>query len=81
MASGIPVIAAQVTSLPEVTGKAGILVSPDDPLQAAMAIKSVLNGGDRRAVYIERGLQRARQFTWKACAEKTLAVYQEAVHQ
>ena len=79
MASGTPVVAASLTSLPEVVGEAGLLVPPDQPEQAALALTQLVPGGQLRQQCIERGLERARQFTWLSCARQTLDVYLEAI--
>lgn len=81
MASGTPTVISNMTSLPEVTGDAGLLVAPNNPEQAALSIKKVVPGGEMRELCIHRGLERARQFTWEQCAHKTLDVYHKAVSQ
>jgi glycosyltransferase involved in cell wall biosynthesis len=75
MAGGAPVVAANVTSLPEVVDAAGLLVPPTDPEQAAAALHRLLQPGSERDKMIALARQRAAQFTWKAAAEKTLSVY------
>jgi len=77
MACCTPVIAANTSSLPEVVDDAGLLVSPDDPQELAAAIRRVLAEPDLAATLRERGLARARQFTWERTARQTLAVYRE----
>ncbi|OGO37437.1 MAG: hypothetical protein A2W35_16260 [Chloroflexi bacterium RBG_16_57_11] len=79
MACGTPVVASNVTSLPEVTGEAGLNVPPDDPEQAATALLQIIPGGEMREANIALGLERARRFTWKRCAQETLQVYREAL--
>ena len=78
MASGVPVIAANRTSLPEVVRDAGILVEPSvEPL--AGAIVRLMRDGTLRAELRRRGLARARSFTWERTAALTLAAYRDAV--
>ncbi len=79
MASGTPVVASDATSLPEVVGDAGLLVPPGDPQAIAEAVGRLLTEGDLREAVRERGLARARQFTWRQAAEKTLALWEEIV--
>jgi glycosyltransferase involved in cell wall biosynthesis len=79
MASGTPVVASNSSSLPEVIGEAGILVPPDDPDQTAEALMMVVIAGELRERCIARGLDQARQFTWERCADKTRAIYREAL--
>lgn len=77
MASGTPVIASDVTSLPEVVENAGVIVPVDDPITTAEALRQIVKGGEKRDMLITRGYQRARQFTWERCAQQTLNLYQE----
>ena len=75
MASGTPVIAADATSLPEVIGDAGLLVSAGDVNAWSAALERlVLDGGLRRSL-AGKGLSRARAFTWKRTAELTREAY------
>jgi len=78
MASGTPVVAANCTALPEVVGEAGMLVDPDNPDQAADALRQIVRGGAQREQMIALGSERARQYTWERTAQKTLEIYREA---
>ena len=79
MASQTPVVVSNNTSFPEVVGTAGITIAPNDVEQAALALQKVIPGGEKREECILRGVQRAQNFTWQQCAEKTLSVYHQAV--
>ncbi|OAN37084.1 glycosyl transferase family 1 [Chloroflexus islandicus] len=79
MACGTPVITSNTSSLPEVVGDAGLMVAPTDPIALAEAIRRVLVDADLRAELRQRGLARARRFSWADTAAKTLAAYREAV--
>lgn len=73
---GCPVVAANTSSIPEVTGDAASLV--DDPLDQdglAAAIVRVLEDADWRAELARRGPPRAAGFSWRLAAERTAAVY------
>jgi glycosyltransferase involved in cell wall biosynthesis len=78
MASGTPVLSADRTALPEVVGEAGLLVDPDNPDQAAEALCQIVCGGAQREQMIALGSERARQYTWERCAQKTMEIYREA---
>ncbi len=80
LACGVPVVASDVTSLPEVVGDAGLLVSPTDTRQIAQALCRVLTDGGLRADLRERGQKRAALFTWRRTAERTVESYLRAVH-
>ncbi len=77
MALGCPVIASNTTSLPEITGGAAELVDPTDVPAIASAIERVVAQPRRRAELVDRGRQRARDFTWSRAAERLLNVLQE----
>lgn len=78
MASGVPVIAARRTSLPEVVGDAGLLVEPTID-GVAGALVALVQDDVRRRDLIERGLRRAAQFTWDRTARLTLDAYREVI--
>jgi len=77
MACGCPVITSNVSSLPEVVGKAGILVDPYSVEEIAKAIYNVIKNKDLREVLKIEGIKQSRKFSWKITAEKTLKVYEE----
>ncbi len=78
MACGTPVICSNAASLPEVVGAAALTVPPADTDALARTLAQVVNtpelGNDLR----HKGLRRAAGFSWRRCAEETLAVYREA---
>ena len=73
MACGVPVVASNRASLPEVCGGAAILVEPDQEALAAGIQRALEN----REGWKERGLQRAAEFSWEKTAAATLEVYRE----
>ncbi|MBC7945652.1 MAG: glycosyltransferase family 4 protein [Burkholderiales bacterium] len=79
MASGIPVITSNQSSMPEVVGDAGYTIDPGDTASMTAAMQALIEAADQRNICIERGLVRARRFSWERCAEQTLAVYQLAL--
>jgi glycosyltransferase involved in cell wall biosynthesis len=78
MACGVPIVAANRTSLPEVVGDGGVLVEPDAEA-FAVAMLRILTDDAYAANLRTRGLARAAEFTWQRTARLTLAVYLEAV--
>ncbi len=80
MACGAPVIVANTSSLPEVVGDAGLLVAPDHE-SLAEAIQRVLDDANLRDQLRERGLERARQFSWARTARATIAVYEQGLRR
>lgn len=79
MACGTPVVASNLTSLPEVVGDAGLLVDPSNEAEVTEAIRSVLVDSRLRANLAEKALRRAKIFSWRKSAEKCLAVFEEVV--
>lgn len=77
MSCGTPVVTSNSSSLPEVVGDAGITVPPTDADALAGAIVRLLRDASLREELRERGLRRAAAFSWRATAERTLAVYEE----
>lgn len=68
MARGCPVIAADATALPEVVGRAGRLVAPDDVEGWTGAMKELIVDDELRGSLAAAGLGRARDFTWSRAA-------------
>ncbi len=75
MACGTPVIVSNTSSLPEVVGDAALLVEPTDVDGLAVAIWRVLSETGLRQQMIQKGLQRARSFSWQKTAQETLEIY------
>ena len=77
MASGTPVVTSNLSSLPEVTGDAAVLVDPYDSLAIESGMRRVLEDPALAADMRRKGLQRAREFSWEQSVAKTWAIYQE----
>jgi len=77
---GCPVVTANVSSMPEVAGKAAVLVNPRSVKDIAQGIKEAL---EKKDTLVKAGLKRAEQFSWEKTAKETLKVYEEAyqIHQ
>ncbi len=78
MACGTPVVASCVTSMPEVLGDAAFLVEPTDSERIFEAARRILTEPEIARELAEKGKRRAREFTWKECARRTLLAYREA---
>jgi glycosyltransferase involved in cell wall biosynthesis len=74
MAAGLPVVAANTSSMPEVVGNAGILAEPNIGEFTAALEKAVASEKLRKAM-ARKSLERAKRFTWRKCAERTVKVY------
>ncbi len=82
MASGTPVVTSNVSSLPEVAGDAALLVDPYDPDSIAAAIERVLTDERVRRDLRQKGVARARQFSWEQSVTRVREIYAEvATHK
>ena len=77
--SGCPVIASRVSAIPEVVGKAGLLVDPSRPEEISQAILRLVEEPGLKKQLREAGLERARQFSWEDSARKTLEVFETVI--
>jgi glycosyltransferase involved in cell wall biosynthesis len=79
MASGVPVVTSNASSLPEVVGDAAIQVAPEDENALADAITRGLTDPGLRESMIARGLAQAARFSWARAARETADVYHTAL--
>jgi glycosyltransferase involved in cell wall biosynthesis len=77
MACGTPVVASRASCLPEVAEGAALLIEPTDVDGLATALEQMLSDSTLRAQLLERGLQRAAEYTWRGAAERLLDVYRK----
>jgi glycosyltransferase involved in cell wall biosynthesis len=75
MACACPVVTSSVSAMPETAGGAALLADPHDPESLADAIVTACGVEEERLR--PAGPRRAREFTWAATAESTLAVYRK----
>lgn len=78
MACGTPVVASNIGAPFEVCGPAGLCVDPHDPKAIGGALRRVFDDPRLHAQLRERGLEHARRFTWRRCAEAVLETYKLA---
>jgi alpha-1,3-rhamnosyl/mannosyltransferase len=79
MGCGVPVIASNVSSLPEVVAETGLLVDPLDVEAIAAAMRAMLEDPQLRSALSAQALARSAQFTWESCAMQTHAAYRDAL--
>ena len=78
MAAGVAAVTSNVSSLPEIAGGAALLVDPRSVDELRDAIEKLLLSATLRAELAARGAERARRFTWEACAAASLRFFEEA---
>jgi glycosyltransferase involved in cell wall biosynthesis len=78
MASGLPVVASNRTSIPELCGDAALYFDPEECQDAIDQITRLLADHALRQELVEKGLTRSRDFTWQNAARQTAAILQAA---
>lgn len=76
---GCPVIASNITSIPEIGGDAAIYVDPTDISAIQLALIKVCESDSLQMKLGSRGLLRVKNFSWQETAYKTLDIYQKAM--
>lgn len=79
MSCKTPVITSNLTSIPEVTKDAAILIDPFNKDDLASAILSLLNSPSLLSEYSERGYINSLDFTWTKTAKATLEAYENTL--
>ncbi len=75
MACGTPVVASNVSSLPEVLGDAAVQVNPANVFEIARGITEVLLDDGLRSALVRCGREQASRFSWERTAREVLAIY------
>ncbi|MBI4589386.1 MAG: glycosyltransferase family 4 protein [Candidatus Rokubacteria bacterium] len=76
-ACGVPVVASSTGALPELLEEAGLFVDPYRPPELLDALRRLLKDGALRKELGERGLLRAREFSWERSAAQVVALLAE----
>jgi len=79
MSCGTPVVASNTSSIPEVVGDAGILLSPHDKDGWTKALIKILKNPNYSEELGRLALERAKLFSWRKTAEMTARVYEEVL--
>jgi glycosyltransferase involved in cell wall biosynthesis len=77
LSCGVPVVGSNTSSIPEIVGDAGVLVSPDDTRQIAGALIAIATEPETRDQLAQRASAQAARFSWEKTAQQTLAAYRE----
>lgn len=76
-AAGVPVIASNTGSLPEMADGAAMLVDPADTKALADAISEMASDKELRQSYAKKGMLRSRDFSWERNARETMEIYKK----
>jgi glycosyltransferase involved in cell wall biosynthesis len=79
MQCGCPVISSNTSSLPEVVGDAGFLVSPTDKDALCQSMLKLYYNSDLRKNYSQSSLDRSALFSWEKTVSETLEVYKQII--
>nr|WP_299383045.1 glycosyltransferase family 1 protein [Allomuricauda sp.] len=82
MACGVPVITSNTSSMPEVAGEGtAIMVNPTKPLEITEAMRRLVEDKMLAQLLSEKGIERAKDFSWDAMAKKVLKLYGEVYQE
>lgn len=79
MNAGVPLVTSNISSMPEIAGKAAILVDPYDINSIKEGIIKVLTDLNLRSLLLKAGLKQSKRFNWKKAAKMTMLVFAEAL--
>ena len=79
MACGIPVVAANVSCMPEVLGNAAEYFSCGDVDNMAQKINDVISDKNRKEEMIEAGFRQTKKYSWAKMAKETLQIYHKVL--
>ena len=81
MACGVPVITSNTSSMPEIAGDAASIVDPLSTNEIKAAIIQILEDENFRNNLCEKGIERAKNFSWKNMAVQYLKLYEEVYNE
>ena len=76
MACGVPVVTSAIPALREVGGEASVFIDPENHISIAEGINSLLTNEETRKDLIQKGIERARMFSWESSARKLIEFYE-----
>ena len=72
--AGIPVVASDVSSLPEILGDSALLINPKDSVEIAESVYKIIKNSKLKNGLIKKGYENAKRFSWEKCARETLKI-------
>jgi glycosyltransferase involved in cell wall biosynthesis len=79
MAGGVPVITSNLSSLPEITGGAALLIDPRSVAEMRAALERLLTSPATRAQLAQAGRVQAQRFRWDVCARQSVEFFQKVL--
>jgi glycosyltransferase involved in cell wall biosynthesis len=77
MAAGVPVVSSDRGALPEVIGREGLIIDPEDSIAGCRAVLKILGDPNLARDLSLSGNRRAREFTWERTGRLTVEAYRE----
>ncbi len=78
MACGVPVITSNTSSMPEVAGEdAALIIDPFNPKEISSAMQNLVEDKMLASILAEKGIERAKSFSWKSMAQNVLELYED----
>ncbi len=81
MMAGTPVVASNVSALPEVLGDAAKFVNPENVFEISRGIHDVLLDAELRNSLIEKGFVQARKYSWTEAAKQVAEIYRQTAQR
>ena len=79
--AGVPTVASNAGSLPEVLGDSALLPDPNDEDAIKKALSQIINDKELRATLVARGRERLTKFSWEKTAAELCALYQRVAQE
>jgi glycosyltransferase involved in cell wall biosynthesis len=79
MQCGVPVITSNTSSLPEVVGDAGIMLSPTDSEGLCQSMFDLYNSSSLREAMSLKSVEQAKQFSWNKFTQETISAYKTSL--
>jgi glycosyltransferase involved in cell wall biosynthesis len=79
MSCGLPVIASNVSSMPEIGGEAALYINPESTDDIREKVDQLMRNQKLKDELIKKGLARSKEFSWEKTAEATAKVYESLV--
>jgi glycosyltransferase involved in cell wall biosynthesis len=79
MSRGCPVITSANSSLPEVVGRAALLIDPYNLNEMVKAVELLLNNQALRQSLITKGYEQSKKFNWQKSAQQTLELFNQQI--
>ena len=72
--AGVPIVASNVSSLPEILNNSALLINPNKPEEIAEAIYKIISDPKLKQKLIKKGQEHLKRLSWQKCARETLKV-------